>query len=117
MVNKPRLVLLLAAVCVSHAVWAQEKSFDVPASDAVHAIPEFARQAGLKIVAPADGLKGINTPAIKGALDARAALKRLLVGTGLEIASDDGTGITLRRLPRQPGTAGTTMETGPPGAG
>jgi len=61
--------LLAAGLCVSGVVWAQERSFDVPASDAVHAIPEFARQAGLQIVAPADELKGIRTPAIKGNLD------------------------------------------------
>ncbi len=92
--------LLAAGLCVSGVVWAQERSFDVPASDAVHAIPEFARQAGLQIVAPADELKGIRTPAIKGNLDARAALKHLLEGTGLEIASDDGAIITLRNISR-----------------
>jgi iron complex outermembrane recepter protein len=115
MVNKARFVLLLAGVCLTHTAWAQEKSFDVPASDAVHAIPEFARQAGLQIVAPAGGLKGITTPAIKGALDARAALKRLLLGTGLEIASDDGSVIILRKASK-PGTARTTTEVGPPAA-
>jgi iron complex outermembrane recepter protein len=118
MVTKARVALLLAAVCMTHTVWAQEKSFDVPASDAVHAIPEFARQAGLQIVAPADGLKGITTPAIKGTLDARAALKRLLVGTGLEVASDDGTVITLRKVSKKSGTTSTTTDLGPPaGAG
>src|SRR3546814_8508640 len=36
------------------------------------------------------------TPEIKGRMDARAALRRLLAGTPLQIASDSGQVITLR---------------------
>ena len=81
--------IVLAAAGAAHGASAQEMAFDVPATEAIRAIPEFARQAGLQIVAPADELKGVITPAIRGNLEARAALKRLLIGTGLEIASDD----------------------------
>src|SRR5712672_228735 len=111
-----RFLLMLAMLCVVSTGWAQERKFDVPASDAVHAIPEFARQAGLQIVAPADGLEGVSTPPIKGSLDVRAALKRLLIGTGLEIASDDGTIITLRRVSKKLGTTGATADVWPPAA-
>jgi len=65
MVKNARFVLLLAAVCMTHAVWAQEKSFDISASDAVHAIPEFARQAGLQIVAPPMGSRASPHPRSK----------------------------------------------------
>ena len=75
---------------------AQQRAFNLPAEDAVNAIPEFARQAGLQIVAPADQLKGVKTPAIMGRQDARAALRLLLAGTGLTIAADNGAVITLR---------------------
>jgi len=88
--------LILAATALTQNAWAQQANFDVPAIEAIKAIPEFARQAGIQIVAPADQLKGITTPAIKGAMDARAALRMLLIGTGLEIASDDGAVITLK---------------------
>ena len=87
-----------ASLCLSYAATAQERQFDLSAMDAVHGIPEFARQAGIQIVAPADDLGGISTPAIHGNLDVRVALRRLLVGTDLEIASDDGAVITLRRI-------------------
>src|ERR1700730_14038531 len=40
---------------------AQTASFNVPEQDAATAIPEFARQANLQIIAPADKLNGIKT--------------------------------------------------------
>lgn len=92
-----KFAVAIAALLLSASAWAQERQFDVPPMDAVHGISEFARQAGIQIVAPADGLSGINTPAIHGNFDVRTALKKLLVGTDLEIASDNGTIITLRR--------------------
>jgi iron complex outermembrane receptor protein len=92
-----KIAALFVALCLSHAAWAQERQFDLTSMDAVHGIPEFARQAGIQIVAPADDLGGIKTPAIHGNLDVRVALRKLLVGTDLEIASDDGAVITLRR--------------------
>jgi len=64
---------------------------------AVTAIPEFARQAQIQIVAPADALRSVTTPEIKGAFDAREALRRLIARTDLEIAGDDGMTVTLRR--------------------
>jgi outer membrane receptor for ferric coprogen and ferric-rhodotorulic acid len=77
-------------------VLSQTVSFNVPEQDAATAIPEFARQAQLQILAPADKLTGIKTHTISGALDVRAALKQMLEGTGLIIASDDGHTISLR---------------------
>ncbi len=89
------------ACCVglilAQSAWGQQTAFDIPETEAVRAIPEFARQAGLQIVAPADELRGVRTAALKGDLDARVALRRLLLGTGLEVASDEGGLITLRR--------------------
>src|SRR6185437_5898777 len=91
---------------------AQTASFDVPEQEAVKAIPAFARQANLQIIAPADSLKGIKTHAVHGSIDARAALKLLLQGTGIVIASDDGHIISLRLLydsdPPPPPQAQTT---------
>ncbi|MCA0202180.1 MAG: TonB-dependent receptor, partial [Proteobacteria bacterium] len=55
-----------------------------------------ARQAGVQIIAPADRLKGVQLPALNGDHDVREALRQLLAGTSLEIASDNGQIITLR---------------------
>ena len=89
----------VACVCVVAAAsaQAQTRTFDVPADAAVRSIPQFSRQAGLQIMAPADGLSGVVTPAIRGERDVRAALRELLAGTGLVIASDAGNVIVLQR--------------------
>lgn len=70
--------------------------FNVAAQPAVKAIPEFARQAQIQIVASARDLAGVRTPAIKGSMTARAALRQLIGGTPLQVVSDDGQIVTLR---------------------
>src|SRR6202000_1775688 len=94
-----RKALLRTCVAATSLVWAatafaQTRTFDVPSDVASNSIPEFARQAGIQIVAPADRLEGVRTPAIKGSLDIHAALAELLKGTDIRIASDDGQVIT-----------------------
>lgn len=93
----------IIALASAAPAWAQERVFDIPAQPAVRAIPELARQAQVQIVAPARDLEGISTPAVKGRMDVRTALRRLIAGTPLRIDSDDGQIITLRSSAR--GTA------------
>jgi iron complex outermembrane receptor protein len=92
------LAVLLAATGAA----AQERTFDVPAGPAANSIPQFARQAGVQIIAPAGRLKGIVTPAVKGRQDARAALRTFLASTHLEVAADNGAVIILREAERPP---------------
>lgn len=84
-------IVLLAGVAQ-----AQEREFNITAGDANATIPMFARQSGIQIIAPADRLKGVRTPAIVGNLDTRAALKQLLQSTNLVIAADDGAVVVLK---------------------
>ena len=86
-------VISLAAMAPAQA---QVRAFNIPAAPAAKAIPDFARQAGVQIVAPVSQLNGVITPAVAGNLDAREALRRLLANTGLEVASDSGSVIVLR---------------------
>lgn len=87
---------LTAALVTATPAHAQVRQFDIPAQPAVKAIPELARQARIQIVASARDLEGVRTPAIKGRMDARAALRRMIAGTPLEIVGDDGQVVTLR---------------------
>ncbi|WP_324749809.1 TonB-dependent receptor [Sphingomonas sp. LY54] len=87
---------MFLAVAATAPAQAQVRAFDIPAQPAVKAIPEFALQAQIQIVAPARDLAGVQTPAIKGEMEARDALRRLIAGTPLEIAGDDGQVVTLR---------------------
>ena len=86
----------LVAMAIAAPAFAQERVFDVPAQPAVRAIPELARQGQVQIIAPARGLEGVSTPAVKGVMDVRTALRRLIAGAPLQIDSDDGQVITLR---------------------
>lgn len=91
---------------ISAQAAAQTRSFNVPEQPAVRAIPDFARQAQLQIVAPARDLTGVTTHAVVGDMDARVALRRLIEGTPLRIASDQGGLITLQSSVRPAAGAG-----------
>lgn len=110
------LALLATALGAGAQVHAQQPerdlNFDIPASDMVNALPKFARQAGLQIVAPAENLQNVHSPAVKGEMDARTALRLLIAGSNLRIASDDGNTITLRAMGPRLALLG-----GSPGAG
>jgi TonB-dependent receptor len=97
----------VAALSIAAPAFAQERVFDIPAQPAVRAIPELARQGQVQIVAPAGNLEGVSTPAVKGRMDVRAALRLLIAGTPLQIASDDGQIITLRSS--RPGASNLTQ--------
>ncbi|MGV8959369.1 MAG: TonB-dependent receptor [Stenotrophomonas sp.] len=90
--------LAFTALCMAAPVLAAPAQFDIDGGRIEDVLPEFARQAGVQIIAPAhSGSEGrIEVAQLKGEMDARQALIRLLDGTGLTVASDDGRTITLR---------------------
>jgi len=75
---------------------AETRVFNIPPQDATRAIVAFALQADRQITAPASRLDGVRTPAVRGAMDVRAALGLLLQGTPLVVVRDDGRTITLQ---------------------
>jgi outer membrane receptor protein involved in Fe transport len=95
---------------------AQTRNINIPSEEAAKSIPEFARQENIQIIAPVSQLHGINTPAVSGRLPLDEALKTLLVGTGLEVASNDGSTIVLRRAaaPAPAGEDDERADNGPP---
>lgn len=78
------------AFCLPAVAQAQTRNFDVPAQAASTGIQEFARQAGIRIIATAPDSSGRRTNAVQGSLDTREAMDRLLSGTGLSVRSFDG---------------------------
>jgi outer membrane receptor protein involved in Fe transport len=96
---KTRILLVsgaaMAAFTTPATAGASQRTFDLPARPATQSIPEFARQAGIQIIAPGNKLRGIRTPALKGGYDVQSALAVLLKGTGLRIVSNDQKTITL----------------------
>lgn len=90
--------LAFAAALACTPVLAQSTAvFDVPRLPLSQALPMFGRQAGVQVLAPGDVNAVWTTPALRGRDTVRGALARLIAGSGLEIASDDGRIILLRR--------------------
>lgn len=85
-------VLAFAAPAV-----AQTRNFDIPAQPMRTAINQVAQQSGLQIVAAEEDVVRLQAKPLKGAIDARAAVRQLIAGTDLEIVADDGRTLTLAK--------------------
>lgn len=92
-------VIVLAVLFCTLPAFAQVKHFDIPSQDAGKSIPEFARQAGVQVIAPGEQLRGVITPRIRGAYDVTSALNLMLKGTGLIVGRSPG-GIVTISLPK-----------------
>jgi outer membrane receptor for ferric coprogen and ferric-rhodotorulic acid len=58
-------------------------SVTIDAGNAAVTLAELIRQTGLQILFEADAIRGHNTRAVRGELDAAEALRRMLEGSGL----------------------------------
>ena len=88
----------LVAVAPTSAIAqaAASVTFDIPASDGATALNAFSRQAGVQLMFPYDIAARHRTAALKGAYGREEALRRLIDGAGLEVASANAQVITLR---------------------
>ena len=96
-----RWSIAVAALCIAPvvpvaALQQDARSFDIEAQDAAAAIRLFARQSGIQILVAEAATRGKRSAPVRGTMPVRAALDRLLRGTGLEIASYDGRTAALR---------------------
>jgi outer membrane receptor protein involved in Fe transport len=114
---KTVLACAAAAGALPLSALAAPFAIDLPSQEAARSIPEFGRQANVQIIAPVSQLHGVRTPAVRGTMEIEEALKQLLVGTGLELAANDGTTIVLRRAQPAARNAGTAPAITPPAPG
>ena len=84
------LAVVAVAICQPAAAFAQKRGFAVPAQSASAGVLEFARQAGIQITLAGRDGEGRTTNAVRGDLNVREALDRLLAGSGLAVRSFDG---------------------------
>jgi outer membrane receptor protein involved in Fe transport len=103
---KPAFYTAIAVVmaCATQTAHAQVRQFNLREQPAVKGIPEFSRQAGIQIVAPAAQLRNKTTKAVIGAMTVDMALDRLIEGTGLRVVARSASTISLGMddKPRQP---------------
>lgn len=90
------VLLILAAGTASARTGDQVFTFNIPAENAAKALNDFARQANLQIMFPYDLAARHTAPAISGQFTRADVLARLLDGTGLEVADQTDTSVTLR---------------------
>lgn len=91
-----RACLLTTLLLPATAALARDVEFDLQGGTIEEVLPEFARQAGVQIVAPGTPSRnGAKLARFKGSMDPHAMLERLLAGSGLAVIADDGRTITL----------------------
>lgn len=93
------------AICQPALAQAQTRSFHIPAQPASSGLREFARQAGIQIIARGRDTQERTSNAVQGDLDVREALDRLLAGIGLTVRSFDGKVATIGATMEQAGAA------------
>lgn len=110
--------LLTGGLTLSGLAAEAVKSFNVPAGDAIATLKQAAQQAGMEIMFPAATVQGVKTAAVNGELTPRAALDKMLDGTGLVAVQDEKTGALavkkgpLPNAPRVAQTAATPKDQG-----
>lgn len=114
--------LMSRASCVAMAVAASLASgeaqaerlvtFDIPAQAMPGALNAFARQAHVQILFPSALVAARQVAGLKGTMPRQAALGRLIAGSGLTIAQDDGQLVVLKAVatPGDSGQTGTLRE-------
>ena len=103
------LAITLALLTAPHA-FAQGKTyaFNIPAESTSKALMDFSRQASVQILFPYEVVAGHTSPAIAGQYDRATVLRRLVDGSGLEIASESDQVITLKAVSQATGASAAT---------
>ncbi|MEO6186130.1 MAG: TonB-dependent receptor, partial [Steroidobacteraceae bacterium] len=99
------LALLLFASTVASAT---PRPFDIPAGPANQTLTRFAQQAGIAIVFPYELAAGHVTRRVQGRLEPDAALRQLLLRSGLVARRDENGQIVIALLGRGPAPGAAT---------
>jgi outer membrane receptor protein involved in Fe transport len=99
---------------VAHAQAAARVEFNIPAGDTAQALTAFSRQAGVQILFPYDAASKHRSAGLQGTFGREDAVRRLIEGSDLEVASATAQVITLRQRgvgPLAAGSAATEVST------
>lgn len=98
----------------AHAQAAARVAFNIPAGDTAQALTAFSRQAGVQILFPYDLAANHRSSGLQGTFGREDAVRRLIDGSDLEVASATAQVITLRQRgagPLAAGSAATEVST------
>jgi outer membrane receptor protein involved in Fe transport len=79
-----------AAIAVVGTAQGRPQGFDIAAQSAAAGIRDFSRQARIQVLVTGEAVRGRTTNAVRGRSEVRAALDRLLAGSGVRVLSFDG---------------------------
>ncbi|AOR79355.1 TonB-dependent receptor [Novosphingobium resinovorum] len=85
----------IAALTIAMPALAQVRNFNIPAQDLGTALSRLAHQADIQIVAPDAVTRRFRSHAVQGQMETRAAIARMIEGSGLVVASDSGSVVVL----------------------
>lgn len=77
-----------AIVCQSAA--AQEVAFSLPEQALATSVAQITQQGNIQLLYDKSQLNGLRAPALSGHYTAQTALQKILIGSGLELVSDNG---------------------------
>ncbi|MEZ5938213.1 MAG: TonB-dependent receptor [Hyphomonadaceae bacterium] len=107
--NAVRGLLLASAsvgvVAFAGAANAEQCNFNIAAQPLRTGLPELGRQAGIQVLVADAASLGRMGPALKGAMNCRAALDSYLTNVNLAVVADDGRTVTLTAEPDVSGPA------------
>lgn len=104
--SKLRLTAAAMVFCASMpAAHAQSRRFDIPAQPATTGIQALGTATGLQIIAAQEDLRDARISPVRGEMSSAEAIQRALDGSGLEVVSDDGRTLVIKRISTQPATA------------
>ncbi|GBQ94065.1 TonB-dependent receptor [Gluconacetobacter liquefaciens] len=88
-------LLLSASLCVPTLASARPLAFDLPAQPLAAAVVSYDRLAGVQVILDGAIAQGVMSQPVRGMMEPEEALSRMLRGTGISVASRDGSVITL----------------------
>ncbi len=88
-------LLLCTFALAATAGPAAPREFTIDAGEASRTLNEFGRQSGLQMLFDFSALQGVSTQAVKGRMEAPAALARMLSGTGLSYKFTDAQTVSI----------------------
>lgn len=99
------LATSVCLVAMATPAAAQTKQFNISAGSLKSALDAFARQSGRQIIYRADQVRNVQSPGVRGAMSADAALRALLAGTGFAVRTDSSGAQAVVKLGNESGAS------------
>ncbi|RDE05587.1 TonB-dependent receptor [Sphingomonas aracearum] len=88
-------LLMTTAAYAAPVMPAAERRFDIASQPLAGALTDYGRQAGVQIFFPRASIAHLRSGGVRGQMSREAALRRLILGSGLQVRSDDGRTVVL----------------------